>query len=117
MREAMASNIRATRRAAVELAENIESAKEAAARLNNRVGRDDDDHVLSFREWCARAGLSEATGRRMVARGEGPKITHVSTRRITLFGNVSLFSIVANGVCQAVSVAARRKLGRCLPCR
>jgi hypothetical protein len=46
------------------------------------ISRDDDDLVFSFREWCVRAGVSEATGRRLVARGEGPKITHVSTRRI-----------------------------------
>lgn len=39
MREAMASNIRPTRCATIELADNIQSAKEAAARLNKRVGR------------------------------------------------------------------------------
>jgi hypothetical protein len=39
MREAMASNIRANRRASVELAAAIRPAKEAAARLNKRVGR------------------------------------------------------------------------------
>jgi hypothetical protein len=39
MREAMASNIRATRRASIELADTIQSAKEAGARLNKRAGR------------------------------------------------------------------------------
>jgi hypothetical protein len=39
VREAMASNIRATRRASIELADTIRSAKEAAARLNKHVGR------------------------------------------------------------------------------
>jgi len=39
MREAMASNIRATRRASIELADTIQSAKDAAAGLNKRVGR------------------------------------------------------------------------------
>jgi hypothetical protein len=39
MREAMASNIRATRRASIALSDTIQSAKEAAARLTKRVGR------------------------------------------------------------------------------
>jgi hypothetical protein len=39
MREAMAFNIRAARRASIELADTIQPAKEAAARLNKRVGR------------------------------------------------------------------------------
>jgi predicted DNA-binding transcriptional regulator AlpA len=48
--------------------------------------REDDDRVLSFREWCAKAGVSEATGRRLVARGEGPTITQVSVRRVGITG-------------------------------
>jgi anti-sigma factor ChrR (cupin superfamily) len=39
MREAMKSNNRATLHASIELADTIQSAKEAAARLNKRVGR------------------------------------------------------------------------------
>jgi len=39
MREAMAPNIRATPRASIEFADTIRSAREAAARLNKRVGR------------------------------------------------------------------------------
>jgi hypothetical protein len=39
MREAMASNIRPTQRASIKIADTIQSAKEAAARLNKRVGR------------------------------------------------------------------------------
>jgi hypothetical protein len=39
MREATASNIRATPRASIELEDTIQSAKEIAARLNKRVGR------------------------------------------------------------------------------
>ena len=39
MREAMASNIRATGRASIDLADAIRSAKELVTRLNNRVGR------------------------------------------------------------------------------
>jgi hypothetical protein len=39
MRKATGSKISATRRAALALPEDIESAKEAATRLNNRIGR------------------------------------------------------------------------------
>jgi hypothetical protein len=39
MREAIASNIPATPRPSIELADFIQSARDAAARLNNRVGR------------------------------------------------------------------------------
>lgn len=39
MRKAMAFEIRATQRASIELAEAIQPAKEAAARLSKRVGR------------------------------------------------------------------------------
>lgn len=39
MRKAMASDIRATQRASIELADAIQPAKEAAARLSKRVGR------------------------------------------------------------------------------
>jgi hypothetical protein len=39
MRETMASNVRATQRASIKLADTIQSAKEAAGRLTERVGR------------------------------------------------------------------------------
>ena len=52
MREAMASNIRATRRASIEVANTIQPAKEAAARLNKRVGRFE---IYSFLESIYRA--------------------------------------------------------------
>ena len=38
--------------------------------------------VLSFAQWCALNGISPATGRRLLARGEGPTITRLSDRRI-----------------------------------
>ena len=54
MREAMTSNS-ATRRASIELADNIQSAKEAAARLNKRVGRFEIYSFLKpiYRSTCA----------------------------------------------------------------
>lgn len=42
----------------------------------------DDDRVLSFRNWCVLAGVSPATGRRLIASGNGPRIIQLSTRRI-----------------------------------
>jgi hypothetical protein len=41
----------------------------------------DPDRVCSFRAWCQRIGVSEATGRRMLRDGLGPKITKLSERR------------------------------------
>jgi hypothetical protein len=42
----------------------------------------DLDRVNSFADWCKRCGFSEATGRRIIAAGEGPVITWLSTRRM-----------------------------------
>jgi predicted DNA-binding transcriptional regulator AlpA len=40
------------------------------------------DRVLSFRQWCDLNGISKATGRRILNRGEGPPILRLSVRRI-----------------------------------
>jgi predicted DNA-binding transcriptional regulator AlpA len=42
----------------------------------------DLDRVDSFREWCRRCGFSEATGRRLLASGRGPRVVRLSERRI-----------------------------------
>jgi predicted DNA-binding transcriptional regulator AlpA len=42
----------------------------------------DLDRINSFNEWCTRAGISEATGRRIIASGEGPTVTWLSARRM-----------------------------------
>jgi predicted DNA-binding transcriptional regulator AlpA len=42
----------------------------------------DLDRINSFSEWCKRAGISEATGRRLIDAGEGPKLTWLSARRM-----------------------------------
>lgn len=63
---------------------------EAAVRseMRRRAARDqalqqENDHcVLTFRQWCALNGFSEATGRRVVKAGDGPVITELSARRI-----------------------------------
>jgi hypothetical protein len=43
---------------------------------------DPDDRVLTFAEWCELNRVSAATGRRLIAAGHGPVITHLSERRI-----------------------------------
>jgi hypothetical protein len=42
----------------------------------------DLDRVNSFADWCERCGFSEATGRRILASGDGPTVTWLSTRRM-----------------------------------
>lgn len=42
----------------------------------------DLDRVTPFNEWCRRCGISEATGRRLIASGEGPIVTWLSARRM-----------------------------------
>ena len=42
----------------------------------------DLDRVNSFADWCQRCGFSEATGRRILASGDGPTVTWLSTRRM-----------------------------------
>ena len=42
----------------------------------------DPDRVMSFSEWCKLCGFSEATGRRLLAQGDGPTVTWLSERRM-----------------------------------
>jgi hypothetical protein len=43
---------------------------------------DDDDRMLTLREWCARNCFSLSTGQRLRASGQGPVFVQLSTRRI-----------------------------------
>ena len=45
-----------------------------------------DDRVTSFAAWCEAVGISLATGRRLIASGDGPVITRLSDRRIGIRG-------------------------------
>ena len=38
--------------------------------------------VMTFREWCELNSIAKNTGRRLMARGEGPRITRLSENRI-----------------------------------
>jgi hypothetical protein len=40
----------------------------------------DDDRGMSFKAWCRLNGFSENTGRRLRARGEGPRFLRISER-------------------------------------
>lgn len=39
------------------------------------------DPVLTFAEWCSVNGFSPATGRRIIKRGDGPRVIQLSLRR------------------------------------
>jgi predicted DNA-binding transcriptional regulator AlpA len=45
-----------------------------------------DDRVITFAAWCEACGFSPATGRRLIAAGDGPVITRLSDRRIGIRG-------------------------------
>jgi hypothetical protein len=44
--------------------------------------QNDDNRVLSFRDWCDLNAFSLATGHRHIKAGTGPIITQLSARRI-----------------------------------
>jgi predicted DNA-binding transcriptional regulator AlpA len=45
-----------------------------------------DDTVITIKQWCQRAGISYATAQRLIAAGDGPTITKLSTRRLGVRG-------------------------------
>jgi hypothetical protein len=49
---------------------------------NLKTEQRDLDRVNSFADWCARIGVSPATGRRLLASNAGPRVTRLSERRI-----------------------------------
>jgi hypothetical protein len=58
------------------------------SRAHKRQERDltagpfDDRQVLSFEAWCRLNNLSPRTGRRVLASGDGPRVTQLSAHRI-----------------------------------
>jgi hypothetical protein len=52
------------------------SALDAPLALSN------DHQVLTFREWCQLNRISERTGRRILAGGNGPVVTQLAAKRI-----------------------------------
>ena len=54
--------------------------EQRAASLVHRTA--DRDYVMTFAQWCEINGISQPTGRRIFARGDGPPILQLSQRRI-----------------------------------
>jgi hypothetical protein len=42
----------------------------------------DPDQILTFVQWCGLCGFSAATGRRVIASGQGPAVTWLSPKRM-----------------------------------
>jgi predicted DNA-binding transcriptional regulator AlpA len=59
-----------------------ETARRQRQRKNSLSPRtvDTRDHVLTFAQWCELNAISKATGRRILARGEGPPVLQLSLR-------------------------------------
>ena len=62
-------------------AQRLKKGRAEKLRLRQRLV-DDDDAVLTFKEWCGVTGHSERQGRRIIASGNGPTIIQISDRRI-----------------------------------
>jgi hypothetical protein len=52
------------------------------AALDTSLGTLHPDQILLFPEWCRLNRFSPRTGRRIIARGEGPVVTRLSPKRI-----------------------------------
>jgi predicted DNA-binding transcriptional regulator AlpA len=74
--------------------------EQPAASLVHRTT--DRDQVMTFAQWCETNGISQPTGRRILARGEGPPVLQLSQRRIGIRTSDNLRwqeSRVRTGVC------------------
>jgi predicted DNA-binding transcriptional regulator AlpA len=50
--------------------------------MDNEVAQPQEDRVLTLAQFASIAGISLVTVRRLIARGEGPAVTKLSTRRL-----------------------------------
>lgn len=60
---------------------HIATHSETGASQNAQADRD-LDRINSFKRFCERGNFSPATGRRILASGNGPRVTRLSARRI-----------------------------------
>jgi hypothetical protein len=60
--------------------ERLEKAAAERQQLRQRLA-EDDDAVLTFKEWCFINSLSERQGRRILGEPGGPTVTWLSARR------------------------------------
>jgi hypothetical protein len=61
--------------------QRLEQAAAERRQLRQRLV-EDDDAVLTFKEWCGLNMVSERTGRRILMSGDGPTVTKLSDKRI-----------------------------------
>jgi hypothetical protein len=61
--------------------QRLKRAKAERLQLRQRLC-EDDDAVLTFKEWCALNGFSERQGRRILASDNSPVVTMLSDKRI-----------------------------------
>ena len=50
--------------------------------LAKLLSADHPDQILTFHEWCRLNRISESTGRRILAGGNGPAVTELAPNRI-----------------------------------
>lgn len=62
-------------------AQRLRRTRAQRQRLRKQLSTD-DDAVLTFKEWVTLIGIGERNGRRLLREGLGPKVTHLSERRI-----------------------------------
>jgi hypothetical protein len=73
--EAILANFKHTKAELDALRVRREAAREASTDFTN------DNQVLTHTQWCALNNFSGATGKRIIASGEGPPIIRLSARR------------------------------------
>ena len=61
--------------------ERLAKGRAERRQLRQRLA-EDDDAVLTFKEWAALNSVSERTGRRILASGHGPLVVQLSEKRI-----------------------------------
>ena len=61
--------------------ERLATGRAERRQLRQRLA-EDDDAVLTFKEWCALNSVSERQGRRILASGSGPTVTKLTDKRV-----------------------------------
>jgi hypothetical protein len=61
---------------------HVERKHKRRSALDAPLSMANDAQVLTFREWCQLNRISERTGRRILASGDGPTVTMLSARRV-----------------------------------
>jgi hypothetical protein len=51
-------------------------------RTHSSLSDENDDEVLTFKQWCELNKISLRTGQRILCSGQGPIVTKLSARRI-----------------------------------